>query len=171
MSERAFFRRRITDPLVAQLKQGVEPAKLAWSAALGFTLSLLPVPGATTALCAIAAFALGLNPVAIQVANFAAAPLQLLLFVPFVQLGQMLFGEPPVPLAPAGIRDELARGALRFLTLYGEAIGRGTLIWLLAAPVISFSLQLALRPLLERFLRALRLRKEERDRLELPHVR
>ena len=149
------FGRHIAQPLAGQLRRGVTPTRLAWSIALGMCLSLLPVPGTTTALCAIAAYALGLNPVAIQVANFAAAPIQLALFLPFIQLGQRLFRGPPLPLTQVDLNAALSLGAASLMGRFGIALLQAVVIWALCAVPLALLLQVALRPLLVRVLRKL----------------
>lgn len=82
---------------VAQwLRQGMSPRRLALTLALGFAIGCIPVIGVPTVLCAALALLLGLNQPAIQAANYAAMPLQLILIVPFMRLGRWL-----VPTGPA----------------------------------------------------------------------
>lgn len=72
------------------LRQGISPRRLALTLALGAAVGCMPVMGLTTALCVVLAFALKLNLPAIQTANYAVMPLQLILIVPFVRLGKWL---------------------------------------------------------------------------------
>ena len=51
--------------------------------------------GLPTALCVVLAFALKLNLPAIQTANYAVMPLQLLLMAPFVRLGGWIVSQTP----------------------------------------------------------------------------
>lgn len=147
---RALLRRRLVEPLLRQLTQGVSPAALALALALGVVLGALPVLGATTALCATAAAALRLNQPAIQVANYAAYPLQLALYVPFFQAGAWLFGEPPVPFTLGQIRAQLEADLAGTLRHYAGANVRALAAWaLFALPAAAF-LHLVLRPLLRR---------------------
>jgi uncharacterized protein (DUF2062 family) len=74
------------------LQQGISPRRLALTLALGFAIGCIPVIGIPTVLCAALALILGLNQPAIQAANYAAMPLQLLLIVPFMRLGKWIFG-------------------------------------------------------------------------------
>ena len=46
-----FWRRRLGDPLVSLLAQGLTPERLALSLAAGLVLGLFPIVGATTLLC------------------------------------------------------------------------------------------------------------------------
>jgi uncharacterized protein (DUF2062 family) len=147
---RAFLRRRLVEPLLRQLTQGVSPGALALALALGVVLGALPVLGATTVLCAAAAAALKLNQPAIQVANYAAYPLQLALYLPFFRAGAWLFGEPPVAFTPDEVRARLAADLVGTVRLYAGANARAVAAWALAAAPAALLLHLALRPLLAR---------------------
>lgn len=140
----------LTAPLVKLLRQGVTPDELALSLALGVCLSCFPVPGATTLLCTAAAIALGLNLAAIQLANYAAAPLQVLLLIPFVRLGERLFHSARLPLAPARLLA-MYRAApwhtARQLWMWGW---HAIMAWLLVAPLACLLLTASLRAVLRR---------------------
>jgi uncharacterized protein (DUF2062 family) len=72
------------------LCQGISPRRLALTLALGIAVGCIPVVGIPTLVCAALALALRLNLPAIQAANYAVMPLQLLLIVPFVRFGGWL---------------------------------------------------------------------------------
>jgi hypothetical protein len=93
------MRRRLANPLLLLLKQGLTPRSLALSVALGATLGLFPLLGTTMALCGLAGLALRLSHPALQLANYAVFPLQLSLVVAFVRLGERLMGAAPLPLS------------------------------------------------------------------------
>jgi uncharacterized protein (DUF2062 family) len=84
------FKNKIFLPLSKLLKQGLTPFKLALVIALGMTLSVFPVLGTTTLICTLVAFLFHLNLPAIQFANYAAFPLQVILFFPFLKLGKII---------------------------------------------------------------------------------
>jgi hypothetical protein len=122
------------------LRQGISPRRLALTLALGFAIGCIPVIGIPTVLCAALALILGLNQPAIQAANYAAMPLQLLLIVPFMRLGKWIFGLGPahlhifdwlrniVVLRPAAHVGWLAGEALfGWLLVAGPAV---VLLWL-----------------------------------------
>ena len=90
---------RFTRLILDLLRQGITPEKLALAVVLGVLLGITPVLGTTIVSCTVAALALGLNLPLIQLANNLVYPLQLLLLIPFVQAGQWLFREPPLPLS------------------------------------------------------------------------
>jgi uncharacterized protein (DUF2062 family) len=82
-------------------RQGLTPAKLAFTVALGLVIGCFPLFGITTILCAGLAIAFRLNLPTIQAGNYLATPLQLALIVPFGRLGERLFHAPHLPLAPS----------------------------------------------------------------------
>jgi uncharacterized protein (DUF2062 family) len=152
MSE-GFFQRKLVQPIVALLKQGVTPQKMALSLALGVSLGIFPALGWTTTLCALAALALQLNLPAIQIVNYFMYPAQIALLIPFFRAGEWLFGAPhlaiSVPQMYAMIHASVW-GAIRQLwTTTWHAI----VVWCVLAPVLTAILYLILTPMLRRVLR------------------
>ncbi len=145
-----FLRRRLLDPLRAQLTRGVTPARLALSLALGAGLGVLPVLGTTTIVCGVAAAALRLNQPAVQAANYLVYPLQLALYLPFLRLGAHLFGGGPISMSMAQLRAGLAADLTGTLGRYAAANLRAVAAWALVVPLAVALLQLLLRPVLAR---------------------
>jgi uncharacterized protein (DUF2062 family) len=141
---RAFLHRRVTEPLLALLSQGASPRQLALSVALGAGLGLVPVLGASTALCALAALLLRLNLPAIQLVNYLLTPLQLLLIIPQLRFGEWLIQAPPFPITLDSGLALLAQGVLPAIRVLGTAIVHATLGWLVLAPVLTLLLYYAL---------------------------
>ncbi len=133
-----------------QLRQGITPSQLALSLALGLVISSMPVLGFTGAVCMVVAAALRLNQPAILAANYAATPLQLLLYIPFFQAGAWLFGAPPVSFSLPQIRAELDAGVLQTVGRYWDANLRAMVVFGVVAPVAVVVLYLVLRQLLSR---------------------
>ena len=131
-----------------ELRRGITPARLALTLALGFAVGCLPVIGIPTLLCAGIALALRLNLPAIQMANYAAMPFQLLLIVPFVRLGGWLFNAGPV--RATQLEAMLHTPPIHLLAQLGGLFGHALAAWLmLAAPAVAL-LTLALTLLLRR---------------------
>jgi len=151
-----FWRRRVGDPLVSLLAQGLTPERLALSLAVGLVLGLFPIVGATTLLCVAAGFAFRLNHVALQLANHLAYPLQVPLILAFVRLGERLLGAPRVTLDPLALARHFQRDATGFLREFGLTGLHGILGWGLVAPALVAAAFFALRPLLRRVDAALR---------------
>lgn len=130
------------------LHQGITPSRLALTLALGFALGCIPVVGVPTLLCAGLALALRLNLPAIQAANYAAMPLQLLLIVPFVRLGGWLFAARNADARPAGHLLPFAPLSLA-AAQFAEMAIHALIAWLLiagpAVAVMTLALTLVLR--------------------------
>lgn len=117
------------------LNCGLSPRKLALTLALGVAIGVLPLPWGTTLLCAAAALVFRLNQAGIQVINYLAYPLQLMLFFPFYRLGERLF--PTRVIAPA----ERNSGAAMFLVSHAaESTIKAMGAWLLIAPELAILL-------------------------------
>lgn len=96
---KAFLHRKVVDPILKLLKQGISPDKIALCMSVGVVISIFPVIGATTLMCAIAAIILHLNLPAMQIVNYMVYPLQIALLIPFFHFGAILFGVEPLPLS------------------------------------------------------------------------
>ena len=129
------------------LQQGISPRRLALTLALGVAIGCVPVVGIPTLVCAALAFALRLNLPAIQAANYAVMPLQLLMIVPFVRMGGWLLSSGPDQAAQASML--LHTTPLRLVTQMGSLAEQALLAWvLLAVPAVlllTFTLTLVLR--------------------------
>ena len=129
----SFVQERIVSPIKGLLNQGLTPDSLALCLAVGFVLGFFPVFGITTLLCVLTAGALRLNQVAIQVANYCGYPLQFILFIPFIRLGEYLFGLERISVNPADIFILAKSDFSLFLELYGLAISAACVAWLVVA--------------------------------------
>ena len=143
---RDFLQRRLAIPLLALLRQGVSPRKLALSLALGGTIGLMPVLGVSTALCALAALLLKLNMPAIQLVNYLLTPLQLLLIIPLLRFGESLANAPPFPVTLESGLALLSQGAIDAIQVLGLAIVHATLGWIVLAPLCALLLFRMLEP-------------------------
>jgi uncharacterized protein (DUF2062 family) len=129
------FRRRVVAPLLQLLRQGVTPEKLALSIALGAIVAVVPVLGVSTVVCALLALWLRLNMPAIQLVNYLLTPVQLLLIIPFLRLGEHLAGAPRFEITLESGLALLSRGVVNAVRILRDAIAHATLGWLVLAPV------------------------------------
>ena len=142
----SFWKRRIVAPIAGQLRQGITPEKIALTIALGFVLGVFPILGATTLLCALAAFALRLNQPVIHLVNYFAYPAQFALLLPFYRAGETLFGKPHVPLSIPFLLGSFRDDPAHFLRELGVIGLQGIVVWALLAPVLAAFLYFAFRP-------------------------
>ena len=133
-----------------QLWQGVTPARLAVSLAVGVAISVMPVLGITTIVALAVSVVFRLNPVAVVAANYAAYPAQILLYIPFFQAGAWLTGGPPVPFSVEQIQRELSVGIWPTVVRYAGANARAMAAWLLLAPLATWLLYVVFLRLLAR---------------------
>lgn len=145
----SFFSRRLIAPIVAFLAQGITPEKIALSLAFGIVLGVFPVLGSTSILCAAAAVIFRLNLPAIQLVNWLIYPLQLFFLLPFIRMGEKLFGAAPLQLSLsemlAMIHADLPH-AVATLWLAGlHAVSAWLLLGAPAILLLNFLLSRALR--------------------------
>jgi uncharacterized protein (DUF2062 family) len=145
----SLWRRRVINPIVAQLKQGTAPEKIALSIALGAVFGVFPIIGVTTFLCGVAAWRLRLNQPLIQLTNYLMYPLHLLLLLPFYRAGETLFQQPHVPIfSIADLMQRFSDSPMQFLADYSMVGVYGVVVWSLAAlPLMALLYWLLLTPL------------------------
>ena len=149
LKPKSFWRRRVIAPIVAQLKQGITPEKIALTLALGGALGVFPILGSSTALCAVAALWLRLNQPIIQLVNYLVYPLQIILLLPFYRAGETLFGQPHVPiLSVVDLVNRFRAGPWQFIVDYGMVGVYGIIVWVLLAPPVIAAAYFLLRPAL-----------------------
>ena len=88
---KGFFQKKVAEPVLNLLKQGITPKRLALSMASGAVIGMFPIIGSTTLICTVIALVLRLNLPAIQLANYLVYPLQIILVIPFINFGAVLF--------------------------------------------------------------------------------
>ena len=150
------LRRRLTDYLLALLEQGTSPESLALSLAVGTCLGLFPILGATTFLCLLVGGVFRLNHAALQIANYAVMPLQHVLILAFVRLGEWLTGAAAMPVNPLELASLARADPSGFLARFGLTALRGVLGWAVVAPFLGPTLHALLLPLVRGLARGLR---------------
>ena len=145
-----WLRRRILEPLLALLRQGISPNRLALCVAIGVVVGNIPVLGVSTILCAAIALAFRLNLAAIQLVQAAMAPTQVLLIIPFVRLGEWMLRVPPQTLSIKEGLALLARGAGHAIVVLWDAILHAGLAWIMVAPFAVYSFYKLLTPVFAR---------------------
>jgi uncharacterized protein (DUF2062 family) len=137
---------KIKLPLRNLLSQGVAPEKLAWSLSAGFVISFFPIFGTTTSLCILAGIVFRLNHVALQLANYLAYPLQLILILPFIRMGEWIFQAEQVPFDLDQVKSIFMNSLIEFIKLYGYALLQASVAWLIVAVPVLFLVYFFLAP-------------------------
>ena len=147
-----FFRRRIVQPILNILKQGMSPRKLAATVAVGSVVGIIPAFGVTTILGTAIAARFRLNIAATVLISYLVQPLQILLAIPFIKLGIFMFGMSEFRLTI----DEMME---MFRIDWVEALGKlwianlaGIAAWAILSVPIGFGLYFLCLPIFHRFL-------------------
>lgn len=120
------------------LQQGITPEQMALTVVLGTALGIIPVLGVTTALCAFAALYFRLNMIAIQLINWFVYPLQLILYIPFIKLGELIFyGKTVFPFTPADMIDMIKGNWWETMTQFWLSNLMGVFAWLIVVIPVS----------------------------------
>jgi len=93
----SWIHRRIVIPMLALLRMGATPERLAWSLAVGVVVGVNPLLGSTTLVALGVAAAFRLNIPASQLGNHAMYPVELAMFPLFVKLGSFVFRTARLP--------------------------------------------------------------------------
>jgi hypothetical protein len=151
--------RRIVLPILALLRMGATPEKLAWSLAAGLLIGINPVLGSTTLLCLALAFTFRLNLVASQIGNHIVYPLELVLVIPFIHAASRIFHTAPMPLSASELLHAAREHPLDLARQLWLWEWHAFLLWLILAAVAIPALALAFTPILRRLLNRVRAHK------------
>jgi uncharacterized protein (DUF2062 family) len=147
---REFWRRRVLGVLMAQLRQGITPQKVALTIAIGVVLGLFPVLGSTTLLCFAVGALLKLNQPIIQLVNYLIYPLQFPGIYFFIRIGEWLTRTAPLSFSIPGLIQQFRAAPRHFFQEFGMTALRGVLAWTLIAPFVATALYVGLLPVLRR---------------------
>jgi len=150
---REVWQHRVVDVVLAQLRQGITPEKIALTVAMGLTLGLFPILGSTTLLCFLAGLLLKLNQPIIQLVNYVVYPLQVGGIYFFIRVGEWLTRTPPLQFSIAGLIQQFRAAPLHFFQQFGMTALRGVLAWTVMAPFAAAAIYFLLLPLLRRLAR------------------
>ena len=128
------------------LKHGATPEKIALCVALGVTLSVFPVIVVPTVLCTVFALVLRLNLPLMLAVNVVALPLQWLLLLPFVRIGDAIFRAPPFPISPGQFFRMMREHPS---TMMGTVLHAST-AWLIASPFLTLLIYAVMLPIVRK---------------------
>lgn len=89
-----FWQRRVIDPILSQLTQGITPEKIALTLAVGSACALFPILGTTILLCLVVGIVMRLNQPLIQLVNALCSIIHLFCVYGLIRLGDLIFGAP-----------------------------------------------------------------------------
>jgi len=145
-----FLQQRLVHPILQLLTQGITPEKIALSLAFGIVLGVFPVLGTTTLLCFVAALVFRLNLAAVQLVNFLVYPLWFALLIPFVRMGEILFGAPPLAMTGSQMLALAHANFLHSISVLWLTALRAAAAWMLIGPPAIITIYVILLPIIRR---------------------
>lgn len=132
-----FWRRRLVVPVIALLKQGITPEKLAQTLGASFVCSMFPLIGTTSVLNLLVGLRLKLNHPLMQTLNQVLAPVHVVMILVYVRLGEWIWRAHEDPLTIADVLDIFRRLSWHeILDQFGWAMLHALTAWAITAPVI-----------------------------------
>lgn len=119
-----------------QLKQGICPRDLALAFALGSTLGVMPLVWGTSLICIVIASWLRVNQVVMQLANYLMYPLQIILFFPYLILGEKLFTTNFLPENYYQFLTQIKQTPFLFFSHFWQSNLQGLIAWLVISPLV-----------------------------------
>jgi uncharacterized protein (DUF2062 family) len=145
-----WLHRKFIEPLLALLRQGMSPDRLALCVAVAIVVGNIPILGVSTLLCTLIALVFRLNLPTMQLMQAAMGPTQVLLIIPFVRLGEWIMRAPPQPVSINAGFALISHGVWHAVVVLKDAIIHAGVAWLLVAPFAVYLLYLLLKPLFEK---------------------
>jgi uncharacterized protein (DUF2062 family) len=145
-----WLNRRLLEPLLTLLRQGVSPRRLALCVAIAIVVGNIPVLGVSTVICTLIALVFRLNLPTIQLVQATMAPTQILLIIPFVRLGEWITQAPPQAVSIKAALGLMSQGVWHAVVVLRDAIFHAGLAWCLIAPLSIYLLYRLLIVVFER---------------------
>lgn len=145
--------RRIALPILALLRMGASPERLAWSIAVGLAIGINPLLGSTTLVCMAVAVVFRLNLAASQLANHAMYPVQIVLVVPFLQLAARVFHAGRLPFSAKTLYAEARAHPIDLIAQLWTWEWHALVVWGALAVVLVPVAANLLCPVLQRLLK------------------
>lgn len=148
---RTFWQRRVRDPILALLTQGITPERIAASLAVGTLCSLFPFFGFTTLLNLGVGLWLRLNQPLLHTLNQLLGPLHVVMIFVYVRLGELVWGATEDRFTVNEVLSTFREASfLEFLERFGWAGVHAFTAWVLTAPLLLASIYYPLRPVLKK---------------------
>jgi uncharacterized protein (DUF2062 family) len=133
-----FNKKYILNALSQALRQGTTPRQLALTFALGAVIGIFPLWGTTTWVCIGLAIVLRLNIAILQLVNYLFFPLQIVLILPFIKAGTLLFSLQPFPYTRPELIELFKTNFWGLIKEAGISMGSGIAVWALVALPLFF---------------------------------
>jgi uncharacterized protein (DUF2062 family) len=145
---RKWWQRRIVDPVVAQLTQGLTPQKIALTIAIGSSIAMFPILGTTALLCLIVGVFMKLNQPIMQAINLACAPIHFPFIFYSFKWGEQLFGNPHTKLEWRAMKKLLLENPWQFVKDYDQTALHAIVIWAVLLPFWGVTVYYIMLPIM-----------------------
>lgn len=146
---KSFVHIHIYQPLLNFFSQGLKPQELALCVALGAGIGIFPVIGIATPLLTAISLFKRLNFSAIQLVSYLVAPLQLLLIIPFIRLGEKIMQTPKQEITLTAMISILDRGIMPAIITLRDTMVHAAVAWLIVGPISIYFLFKIITPFFE----------------------
>ena len=147
-----WFRRKVKEPLLAELKQGITAKDLALASAVSLAIAVNPFIGTTTLLCLLAGKIFRLNHVVMQTINYFSYPLQIALIIPWIRLGEKLTGSEAQVIEFTQMKAEFSQSFANFVSKFCQLGVHAFLGWLVVIPWATWIVYRILLLVFKRFI-------------------
>jgi len=141
------FRKKIILPITTLLRQGVEPSRLSLALSSGAVIGVFPILGIATVVCTGVAAIYRLNLPAIQLANYLVFPMQVILFFPFLYIGEALTGNSLDEISKTKLMETFDMGLIPAVQELTQYFVLACLGWVLALIPLFATLYFAFKKL------------------------
>ncbi|MFC2135514.1 DUF2062 domain-containing protein [Bacteroidota bacterium] len=137
-------------PIKKLLMQGSSPKAIAFGLAAALVLGLFPVIGSTTILITLFALVFRLNLPLMQLVNYTIFPLQIIVIVPLMKLGEIIFGFEKLSYTASEIAALVSEDMLNAIELLWNVTMQAIGAWLIVAPLIALTFFYLLFPVIKK---------------------
>lgn len=127
---RVKLKKKIVHPVIIAIKQGLAVSEIALTLTLGITISSIPLFGVSTVILTIIALRYKLNLLLIQAVNYAAYPVQILIYVPLLKLGHLVFNYDTLPESATQFIEITKTNFFAAIKYFGKAHLFAIITWL-----------------------------------------
>lgn len=146
---RSFWKRRLGDPILALLTQGVTPDKVAATFAVGTAVSLFPFLGFTTTFNIGVGLWFRMNQPLLQAINYLLTPVHLVMILVYVRMGEWIWGAGEDRFSIGDMITTFRDDSIsQFIQRFGWAGIHAFTAWAITVPFIVAGLYYGLRPLM-----------------------
>ena len=146
----SILKNKFIAPVRKLLMKGSSPKAIAFGIASALVLGLFPVVGTTTILITLFALVFRLNIPLMQLVNYTIFPLQIIVIVPLMKLGEMIFGIEKLSYSAGEIASIMNDNMLNAFHLLWNVTIQAIGAWLIVAPFAALGIFFIIYPVISK---------------------